>query len=193
MFGVNRRLPLLKAMNLVTSKPASDIALAAPTASGQMLDSRPLARARPRRHRSLRDVRRARRTRGDRCGVGAFIADANHAFPALSLTRADVTLVHRGIVPAIEGKDGKPDLRPEPEIRDHAQDGVAGAITVIGVKYTTARGVAERAVNLAGRFSGSGSPAPGRRRRCCPARGSRITKRWPSKLRVPPASSFPPR
>ena len=32
-----RSLPLLKAMNLVTSKPASDIALAAPTSNGQML------------------------------------------------------------------------------------------------------------------------------------------------------------
>ena len=36
-FGVSRRVPLLKAMNLVTSRPASDIALAAPTAAGQML------------------------------------------------------------------------------------------------------------------------------------------------------------
>ena len=33
MFGVNRDLPLVKAMNLVTSKPASDIALAAPCAA----------------------------------------------------------------------------------------------------------------------------------------------------------------
>ena len=32
--------------------------------------------------------------------VEAFIAEANQAFPALRLTRDDVTLVHRGIVPA---------------------------------------------------------------------------------------------
>jgi len=33
--GVSRTLPLLKAINLVTSKPASDIALAAPTSQGR--------------------------------------------------------------------------------------------------------------------------------------------------------------
>src|SRR5918993_1851074 len=37
MFGVQRPFRLLKAMNLVTSKPARDIALAAPTTTGQML------------------------------------------------------------------------------------------------------------------------------------------------------------
>jgi hypothetical protein len=37
MFGVTRDFPLAKAMNLVTSKPASDIALAAPSPKGYML------------------------------------------------------------------------------------------------------------------------------------------------------------
>ncbi len=37
MFGVSRPFPLLKAMNLVTSRPASDMALAAPVAGGRML------------------------------------------------------------------------------------------------------------------------------------------------------------
>ena len=40
MFGVDRGVPMLKAMNLVTSKPASDIALAAP-ARGAMLTLTP--------------------------------------------------------------------------------------------------------------------------------------------------------
>jgi glycerol-3-phosphate dehydrogenase len=87
--------------------------------------------------------------------VDTFIAEANEAFPALRLTRADVTLVHRGIVPAGTGRGGRPDLLATPEIRDHAKDGAAGAFTVIGVKYTTARGVAERAVNVVARSLGT--------------------------------------
>ncbi|HEX6972819.1 MAG TPA: FAD-dependent oxidoreductase, partial [Vicinamibacterales bacterium] len=40
-FGVRRDFPLLKAINLVTSKRASDIALAAPTSRGRMLTLTP--------------------------------------------------------------------------------------------------------------------------------------------------------
>ena len=84
--------------------------------------------------------------------LDAFIAEANEAFPALRLSRADIRLVHKGAVPAEMNRDGRPDLRQAPEIRDHGQDGAVGAMTVIGVKYTTARGVAERAVTLAGKL-----------------------------------------
>lgn len=154
MFGVDRPFKLLKAMNLVTSKPASDIALAAPTAAGRMLTLVPWrGRAIVGTGHSDTFVEPDALEVTD-AEIDRFIADANHAFPALRLTRADIRLVHRGIVPAVVGKDGKPDLRPQPEIRDHAQDGAAGAMTVIGVKYTSARGVAERAVNLAGKILG---------------------------------------
>jgi glycerol-3-phosphate dehydrogenase len=80
--------------------------------------------------------------------VDAFIADANMAFPALKLSRSDVTLVHRGNVAATIGKNGRPDLKPTPEIIDHGN----GAMTVIGVKFTTARAVADRAINTVGRL-----------------------------------------
>ena len=73
--------------------------------------------------------------------IETFIADANTAFPALKLSPADVTLVHRGIVPAATA-NGKTDLKPSAEIIDHAN----GAVTVVGVKFTTARAVAERAI-----------------------------------------------
>jgi glycerol-3-phosphate dehydrogenase len=41
MFGVSRELPLLKATNLVTSKPASDMAWASPSSAGLMLTMTP--------------------------------------------------------------------------------------------------------------------------------------------------------
>lgn len=147
-FGIRREFPLLKAINLVTTKRASDIALAAPTAGGRMLTLTPWrGRAVVGTGQSATLVQPGD-TQITEAEIGGFIREANEAFPALQLTRQDVTLVHRGVVPAIV-KNGVPDLKPSPEILDHTGEGAAGAMTVIGVKYTTARGVAERAVDLA--------------------------------------------
>jgi glycerol-3-phosphate dehydrogenase len=86
--------------------------------------------------------------------IEAFVAEANEAFPALKLTPADVALVHRGVVPAEANRGGGPDLRADPAILDHSSAGAEGGITVIGVKYTTARLVAERAVDVVARRLG---------------------------------------
>jgi glycerol-3-phosphate dehydrogenase len=144
LFGVDRPFLLLRAMNLLTSKRASDMALAAPAADGRMLTLVPW------RGRALVGTSQSSTfvqpddTAVPGSEIDAFIADANHAFPALHLSHADLTLVHRGIVPAVAGRSGRPELKPSTEILDHARDGAAGALTLIGVKYTTARGVAER-------------------------------------------------
>ena len=157
-FGVNRPMRLLKAMNLVTRKPASDIALAAPDATGRMLTLVPW------RGRALvgtsqsSTFREPGDTRVLRSEVEAFVADANAAFPALQLTMDDVTLVHRGIVPAVDGRGGTPELLPAPQILDHTTDGASGAMTVVGVKFTTARGVAARVVSRAARRIGKRVP-----------------------------------
>jgi glycerol-3-phosphate dehydrogenase len=147
LFGVSRPFPLVRAMNLVTSKPASDMALAAPARDGRMLTLVPW------RGRAIVGTGQSAHlvepgdlaVRGEE--IDAFIADANAAFPALTLSRGDVTLIHRGIVPATAQSNGRPDLKPSPEILDHAN----GAFTVIGVKFTTARGVAERTIGLIAR------------------------------------------
>jgi glycerol-3-phosphate dehydrogenase len=67
--------------------------------------------------------------------------------------RDDVTLVHRGIVPATKGARGA-ELLGTPAILDHAGDGAAGAITVVGVKFTTARAVGAKAAAAAARAIG---------------------------------------
>jgi glycerol-3-phosphate dehydrogenase len=149
MFGVRRPFPLLKAINLVTSKPASDMALGAPAPNGRMLTLVPWrGRALVGTGQSATLVE-AEDTAVTAAELDRFIADANHAFPALKISRADVTLVHRGVVPAVARRSssagsGIPDLKPSPEILDHAPEGATGAMTVVGVKYTTARAVAER-------------------------------------------------
>jgi glycerol-3-phosphate dehydrogenase len=155
MLGLSRPFPLVSAMNLVTSKRAADIALAAPDSRGRMLTLVPW------RGRAVVGTGQSARvsapdqdiTAGD---VEAFIGEANQAFPALKLGTADVTLVHRGLVPAAVRGNGAVDLLPESQILDHARDGAEGAITVVGAKYTTARAIAERAVTLAGRKLGKG-------------------------------------
>jgi glycerol-3-phosphate dehydrogenase len=154
MFGVARDVPLTRAMNLVTSKRASDIALAAPSPSGRMLTLVPW------HGRALVGTAHADtfKTPGDlavtESEIEAFIGDANTSFPALHLTRADVTLVHRGIVPAHHGKTGV-ELLPAARIVDHSADGAGGAMSVIGVKYTTARAVGARAAATAAKALGA--------------------------------------
>ena len=82
--------------------------------------------------------------------ICSFVEDVNSAYPAGHLTREDVHFVYGGLVPA-SGHNGSPSNQTAKhyEICDHAlEDGVAGLISIIGVKYTTARHVAEKAVNL---------------------------------------------
>jgi glycerol-3-phosphate dehydrogenase len=150
MFGVQRPTPLMGTMNLVTRRPAREMALAAPTAAGRMLTLVPW------RGRAIVGTSHAHAlaTPGARptgAEVDRFIAEANEAFPSLGLTRGDVALVHWGLVPATQQPGKPPELQPAPSILDHSRDGAPGAMTVIGVKYTTARGVAEQAVNTAAR------------------------------------------
>ena len=158
LFGVVRPFPLVKAMNLLTSKSASDMALAAPGRDGRMLTLVPW------RGRALVGTSQSARFAepGDLAvsvaEIQAFVDDANHAFPALHLSRADVTLIHRGIVPAVAGRGGAPELKPSPEILDHATEGAEGAITVVGIKYTTARRVAERTTRIIAKRLGKRLP-----------------------------------
>ena len=147
LFGVDRPFPLIKAMNLVTSRPARDMALAAPSRDGRMLTLVPW------HGRALVGTSQSATIVGPNdvtvttAEVETFIAEANIAFPALELSAADVTLVHRGVVPAATGGSSKTELKPSAEIIDHAN----GAVTVVGVKFTTARAVAERAIDVVGR------------------------------------------
>jgi glycerol-3-phosphate dehydrogenase len=77
-----------------------------------------------------------------------FLAEAARAYPWADLVPADVTLVHRGLVPG-----WRPDqLWDRSLVVDHeVEDGRPGLVSLLGVKYTTARGVAERAVDVVAR------------------------------------------
>ena len=76
----------------------------------------------------------------------AFLDEAARAFPWAGIERADLALVHEGLVPGAGGAHG---LLTRSRIVDHErEDGVLGLVSLHGVKYTTARAVAERAVDL---------------------------------------------
>ncbi len=86
-----------------------------------------------------------------------FLDDAAKAFPWADLAWRDVALVHEGLVPGARDASG---LSTRARLVDHeAEDGLPGLVTVQGVKYTTARAVAERAVDLVVRRLGRDFPA----------------------------------
>jgi glycerol-3-phosphate dehydrogenase len=145
--GIAHRWPLMKAMNLVTSRPASKAALVGRTKSGRALillpwQGRTLVGTSESVQEHQPDDQQARHVE-----VSVFVAEVNETFPGFNLAGDEVTLVHRGIVPAIR-RGGRLALLAESKVLDHAADGIANLVSIVGVKYTTARLVAERAVDL---------------------------------------------
>jgi glycerol-3-phosphate dehydrogenase len=157
--GIATGLPLLKAMNLVTRRHAVDEALGGRGPSGRTLFLLPWrGRALAGTWESAHAVE-ADQVKVTSSEVSSFAHELNHAFPTLDLRLDDVTLVHRGVVPAVRSGDGRVRLEGRERIRDHARDGIEGLLSVAGTKYTTARAVAEHVVDRALVKLGS-APAP---------------------------------
>jgi len=136
-------------MNLVTRRDAGDEALGGRSASGRHLFLVPC------RNRAIFGTWESTRPCAADAGapgeaeIASFIGELNEAFPSLDLQMNDVTLVHRGAVPAAVAHDGSVSLETREQIRDHAagSEPIEGLVSVAGTKYTTARGVAERVTN----------------------------------------------
>jgi glycerol-3-phosphate dehydrogenase len=80
-----------------------------------------------------------------------LLAMVNRAYRPAQLTLADVYRVQRGLLPAQPNAPNTADVRlvREGRVYDHrAESGIDGIITVVGVKYTTARAIAQKAVDL---------------------------------------------
>ena len=89
-----------------------------------------------------------------------FLGQINLACPSANLKRNEITFVHSGLVPVSSaGPENAPlTLSKHYRIRDHGDEGVKGLISVVGVKYTTARDVAEKAVDQVFRSCGRKPP-----------------------------------
>jgi glycerol-3-phosphate dehydrogenase len=83
--------------------------------------------------------------------VSDFVSEIAEADPKLGLTPDDVALVMAGLLPVEKGDEttGNVSFGKRPLVVDNARtDGVQGLVSAISNRYTVARGVAERAVDL---------------------------------------------
>jgi glycerol-3-phosphate dehydrogenase len=136
------RIPLLRAWNLVLRR-----AVAPGLAVGALSKGRYFFVV-PWRDRSIvgTDYEPADRP-GDPGRVKRFFADAQAAFPWAGLLPEDVALVHVGLVPGERDASG---LWSRSLVVDHEREsGAPGLISMLGAKFTTARAVAEKAVDRA--------------------------------------------
>jgi len=84
--------------------------------------------------------------------IQTFLDEVNAAYPPADLKREDVAFFYGGMLPADEEQKAGEDVQllKNYQIIDHGKDsGVEGLISVVGVKYTTARDVAVKTVDCA--------------------------------------------
>jgi len=93
--------------------------------------------------------------------IQTFLDEVNGAYPGAPICRDEVSFFHKGFLPmdGVDEKTGEVRLAKHYRIFDHRRgDGVDGLISVAGVKYTTARDVSERTVDLVFRKLGKNPP-----------------------------------
>jgi glycerol-3-phosphate dehydrogenase len=104
--------------------------------------------------------------------VQMYLDEINAACPGARLRGEDVYTIHRGFLP-VAAPQPEVQLLRQDQVYDHRQDiGVSGVISVVGVKYTTARHAAEQVVDLA--FEQLGEKGPPCRTRQTPLYGGDI-------------------
>lgn len=83
--------------------------------------------------------------------VQAFLADINTVLGKHRITPSDVLGVFSGMLPEREGNTGRDvALLKTAQVINHGKgDGMPGLFSIVGIKWTTARAVAERAVRTA--------------------------------------------
>jgi glycerol-3-phosphate dehydrogenase len=143
-------VPLLSALNLVLRRPVVREHALGALANGRYLFMVPWA------GRAIVGTDYVPAAHADPAEDGRrFLAEAARAYPWARLEPADVTLVHRGRVPGRSPRR----LASRHLLIDHARDGLAGLVSVQGAKYTTARAVAEAAIDLVARKLAVGRPS----------------------------------
>lgn len=102
--------------------------------------------------RHLRCEHSSRQPRVTAEDVTDFLTDLNSVLGEHRLSATDVKGVFAGLLPE-EAENTEPHVALEraPQIVDHSAEGVRGLVSVVGVKWTTARAVGERAARLVAR------------------------------------------
>ncbi len=146
--------PLAKAMNLVTRPLFGSQHKCAVGITGRAPGSRLFFIA-PWRSRSLvgtwygPDSAHSKPPSATSAEIENFLADINQAYPSFNLTPDDVQWVHTGLLPSygVSAKTGEVQLTKQFQLKDYSGEGFGGLLSVTGVKYTTARDLACRAVD----------------------------------------------
>jgi glycerol-3-phosphate dehydrogenase len=141
MAGLDRpAVPLLRAFNLVLGRPVVTACAVGAWSAGRLLFVVPW------KGQAIVGTAYAAADADPAETALVFFEDVRRAFPWAGLTPEDVTLIHDGHVP---GEGGGHGLWSRPRLVDHQkQDGLPGLVSMVGVKYTTARALAERAVDV---------------------------------------------
>ena len=90
-----------------------------------------------------------------------FLTAVNQAYPGANIERNEITYFHGGFLPMAKQnpETGEVGLEKHFKICDHKPDyGVDGLISVVGVKYTTARDVAQKTIDLVYKKLGKDAP-----------------------------------
>jgi glycerol-3-phosphate dehydrogenase len=137
-----RRVPLLRSYNLVLRRPSPVAHAVGARSTGRFLFLVPWG------ERSMVGTGyEPAEAPEPEAGIRRFLEDAGRAFPWAELGAQDVSLVHLGLVPGSGGPDG---LWTRSFVVDHEEEHrVPGLLSIYGAKYTTARAVAEKAVDRA--------------------------------------------
>lgn len=83
--------------------------------------------------------------------LAAYVAEANEAYPGLELTTGDVAMVNTGLIlyGAADESSSEHHFGHESLLFDHGpRHGVEGLVTLVGVRSTMARGMAEQTIDL---------------------------------------------
>ncbi|MDZ7724142.1 MAG: glycerol-3-phosphate dehydrogenase/oxidase [candidate division KSB1 bacterium] len=94
--------------------------------------------------------------------VVEFLDEINSALPGAEITMDQVTRVLFGLLPMASVNETSGDVQLEKHYRivDHAQEGgPEGAFSLVSVKYTTARDVAEKAIDVIAKQLNSTTPS----------------------------------
>ncbi len=106
--------------------------------------------------------------------ISAFLDEINQVYPSAQLKLDDVSFVHSGLIPSTGSRKQAKDvqLSKRHQIIRHDKHGMKGVLSVVGVKYTTARQVAEEVVNQV--FQVWGKPSLPSRSSATPVYGGSI-------------------
>lgn len=155
---------LVKSMNLVSNKPAPPFAIGVKSqlASDSRVDkAKRLFFSVPWQGKTIIGTTHFTHrdsdvdVRVEQADIDAFVEEFSEVYPGMNLQAQDILYCYQGLTPGDDSVDADGAKLHHSKVVDHAVgDGIDGLVSIIGIKWTTARAVAERAVDIASQHLG---------------------------------------